>query len=62
MAHVRFTEDFDYRVPGLAAVTIAYRAGWAGSVKKDCADKAVSANKAVRIKAPPRVRKAVSDD
>ena len=62
MATVLFTEDFDYRVPGLFAVTKAYKAGWSGIVKKDCADKAVSANKAVRIAGLPRVRTVAGND
>ncbi len=53
MAHVRFVADFDYRPP-VFGVTIAYRAGWSGPVKKECADQAVAQKKAVRIKPQPR--------
>ncbi len=53
MAHVRFTEDFDYRIPDTRATTTAYKAGMTCTVKKDCADKAIAAGKAVRVK-PPR--------
>lgn len=44
MARVRFTEDFDYKPT--AQITVAYLAGWSGTVKRDCAKKAVAANKA----------------
>lgn len=53
MAHVRFIADFDYRPP-VFGVTLAYKAGWSGPVKKECADQAVAQKKAVRIKPPPR--------
>ncbi|MDQ1183577.1 hypothetical protein [Agrobacterium larrymoorei] len=54
MAHVRFTESFDYRIPGAAgAATTAYPAGWVGTVKRDCANKAIAAKKAVAVN-PPR--------
>lgn len=49
MARVRFTEDFDYKPT--SSVTIGYRAGWSGTVKRDCADKAVAVNKAERLDA-----------
>lgn len=45
MARVKFIEDFDYKPT--AQVTIAYPAGWSGTVKRDCAEKAVAADKAV---------------
>ncbi len=44
MARVRFTEDFDYKPT--PQVTVAYLAGWSGTVKRDCADKAITAKKA----------------
>lgn len=53
MAHVRFIDDFDYRIPDTVATHTAYKAGMTCTVKKDCADKAVAAGKAVRVK-PPR--------
>ncbi len=54
MAHVRFIENFDYRVPGAGgAATTAYPAGWVGTVKLDCANKAIAAKKAVAVR-PPR--------
>ncbi|MDP9561424.1 UNVERIFIED_ORG: hypothetical protein J2740_002631 [Rhizobium nepotum] len=61
MAHVRFTADFDYRTP-VFGVTIAYKAGWSGTVKQDCATKAVAQKKAVRIKPPPRSSEKVTDN
>ncbi len=61
MAHVRFTDDFNYRPP-VFGVTIAYKAGWSGSVKKECADQAVAQKKAVRIKPPPRSSEKVTDN
>ena len=44
MARVKFIEDYDYKPT--AQVTVAYLAGWSGTVKRDCADKAVAAKKA----------------
>ena len=44
MARVRFTENFDYKPT--SQVTIGYLAGWSGTVKRDCADKAIAAKKA----------------
>ncbi|CDZ43190.1 Hypothetical protein NGAL_HAMBI1146_59630 [Neorhizobium galegae bv. officinalis] len=59
MAHVTFHSDFDYRVS--RGVTIAYKAGWSGSVKRDCCRKAVAAGKAVELPKPPRPGKAADD-
>jgi hypothetical protein len=44
MARVKFLEDFDYKPT--PQVTVGYTAGWIGTVKRDCADKAVAAKKA----------------
>ncbi|WP_421367011.1 hypothetical protein [Agrobacterium tumefaciens] len=44
MARVKFTEDFDYKPTSQS--TTGYRAGWEGTVKRDCAVKAVAAGKA----------------
>ncbi|OCJ37784.1 hypothetical protein [Agrobacterium tumefaciens] len=57
MARVRFTEKFKYDVP-LTASTIVYRAGWEGTVKRDCANKAKAAGKAVELP----LRGKLSDD
>lgn len=51
---VRFTADFDFKPK--PQVTIAYRTGDEKNVTRDCADKAVAAGKAVRLK-----RKAKAD-
>lgn len=60
MASVRFIADFDYKP--VRAVTVGYKAGWEGTVKKDCAVKAVAAGAAVWISGRTRpVKKAVSD-
>ncbi len=54
MAQVTFTEKFDYRpLPG---VVIAYKAGWSGTVKRECADQAVAAGKASEIPTAARRR------
>lgn len=50
MARVRFTEKFRYDVT--PATSIVYRAGWEGTVKRACAEKAKAARKAVEL--PPR--------
>lgn len=49
MARVRFTHDFDYKPT--ARSTIGYKAGMELTVKRECADQAVAAGKAVEI--PP---------
>lgn len=53
MSKVRFTADFDYKPA--SQVTVAYRAGMERTVKRDCAEQATAAGKAVRI---PAKRKA----
>lgn len=45
MPRVRFTQNFNYEIT--PAVTRAYKAGWEGVVKRDCAEKAMAAGKAV---------------
>jgi len=47
MARVKFTKNFDYKPT--PQVTIAYGAGWEGTVKRECADQAVAAGKAERV-------------
>lgn len=51
MAKVRFIEDFDYKPT--SRTTIGYQAGWSGTVKRDCANKAIAARKAVDLDAKP---------
>jgi hypothetical protein len=57
MARVRFIADHDYRPT--RRVTVAYKAGYSGTVKRDCADQAVALGKAVDLDAkgepPPPV-------
>jgi len=44
---IRFLADYDYKpTPG---TTIAYKAGWSGLVRKECADRAVELGKAERV-------------
>lgn len=45
MAKVIFTDDYDYKPT--PSCTIAYKAGMAMTVKRDCALKAIAAGKAV---------------
>lgn len=47
MARVLFTRDFDYKPT--PQVTIGYRAGMKKTVKRDCAERAIAAGKAVSI-------------
>ncbi|WP_411036157.1 hypothetical protein [Shinella sp. BYT-45] len=60
MARVRFTEDFDYKPT--SRITVGYLAGWSGTVKRDCADKAVAANKAMRLNASASKEDTVDDE
>ncbi len=53
MPRVRFTQNFNYDIT--PAVTRAYKAGWEGVVKRDCADKAVAAGRAVLVTRKGRV-------
>lgn len=49
MAKVRFLQDFDWRpAPG---VILAYRAGCEMTVTRRCAERAVAAGKAVKVRA-----------
>ncbi|CDM56282.1 MULTISPECIES: hypothetical protein [Rhizobium] len=47
MARVRFTHDFDYKPTPQS--TIGYKAGMELTVKRECADQAVAAKKAVEL-------------
>lgn len=49
MPRVRFTEDFDYKPT--KQVTIGYKAGMEETVKRECADQAIAAKKAVEVPA-----------
>jgi hypothetical protein len=46
---VKFTAPFDYTPSLRPQVTYAYRAGWEGTVKRECGAAAVAAGKAVEI-------------
>lgn len=48
MARVRFTADFDYKPT--AQCTIGYLAGMEETVRRECAEQAIAAGKAVRVK------------
>lgn len=52
MARVRFKDDFDYRPTG--GKTIEYKAGMELTVRRECADEAIAAGKAVEVKAHSR--------
>ncbi|WP_275790552.1 hypothetical protein [Pararhizobium gei] len=58
MAHVRFTGDFDYR-PTKNTV-IGYLEGMALNVRRECAEQAIAAGKAVETK--PKGRASTSAD
>jgi hypothetical protein len=48
---ILFTADFDWSPPEKQGrVTLAYKAGWTGSVRRWCGDAAVAAGKAVEVK------------
>lgn len=44
---VRFTADFDYRPT--TQVTVGYLAGMEMTVKRECAEQAIAAGKAVKV-------------
>lgn len=50
MAWVRFTADFDFAVK--PNYVIAYKAGQTLLVKRECADQAIRATKAVKVEPP----------
>ncbi len=60
MAKVKFIGDYDYKP--VRATTVGYKAGWEGTVKQDCAEKAVGAGKAVWIGGQTRRGKGASHD
>ncbi|OKP79645.1 hypothetical protein BTE77_05945 [Ensifer adhaerens] len=49
---VRFTADFDYRPT--PQVTVGYLAGMELTVKRECAERAIAAGKAVKVSANRR--------
>ena len=50
--HVKFTADYDHKPTSMT--TIAYKAGWSGTVTRSCGDAAIAAGKADVAKAPRR--------
>lgn len=50
--HVLFSADFDWKPSSMT--TIAYKAGWSGSVTRRCGEAAIAAGKAQLEKAPRR--------
>lgn len=59
MAWVKFKTDFEYRQP---SHSIDYKAGWAGSVREQCALAAVAAGAADRIKTPNKGEVVAADE
>lgn len=53
MARIRFTRDFDYKPTSQS--TIGYKAGMELTVKRECADQAVAAGKAVEVRSAGKV-------
>ncbi len=55
MARIEMTGDYDWKVPGAKSHTVtALKAGWSGTVKRECCDAAVAAGKGREIEAPAR--------
>lgn len=53
---VRFVRAFDYTPSLERRVIIAYRAGWSGTVKRECGEAAVAAGAAVDLTPPPETQ------
>lgn len=58
---VRFSRPYDYTPSRERRVTIAYPAGFSGSVRRECGAAAVAAGAAVEIDTPKREPDAPSD-
>lgn len=54
MARVRFLRDFPYRPSMERRTTIRYRAGYEGTVKRECAKAAIAAGAAEEVPNPSR--------
>lgn len=50
--HVIFTADYDFKPTPMT--TIAYKAGWSGSVTRRCGEQAIADGKAQAEKSPRR--------
>jgi hypothetical protein len=54
MAHVKFLADYIFTPDEDRRTSRKYLAGWRGLVRRQCADKAIAAGKAVAVPAPRR--------
>lgn len=54
MARVRFTRDYTYTPAQDRRTSTKYRAGYEGTVKRECAEAAKAAGAAEEIDVPPR--------
>lgn len=59
---VRFVRAFDYTPSLRRQVSIAYKAGWSGTVKRECGEAAVAAGAAVEINAEIKPAPEVRND
>lgn len=49
MARVEFIDDYDYRPSIAQRSLVAYKAGYIGTVRRECCDRAVAAGKAKEL-------------
>lgn len=49
MAYVHFSDDFTFTPDEDRRTSVKYRAGWSGTVRRQCADKAIAAGKAEEV-------------
>jgi len=59
MARVEFVSDYDYQPSAAPRSLIAYKAGYIGTVRRECCDRAVAAGKAVEL---PQEGKSIDDE
>lgn len=59
---VRFLEDYIFTPDEDRRTSVKYRAGWTGTVRSQCGEKAVAAGKAVAIPAVRRPRRKATAD
>jgi len=60
MARVEFTADFDYRPTHPTRSLVAYKRGYIGTVRRECADQAVAQGKAIEHE--PEARQADGEE
>jgi hypothetical protein len=60
MARVRFTEDFDYKPT--KSCTVAYLSGMEMTVKRECAEQAIAAGKAISLGGARSATQKVNND